>query len=1069
MPKKPSKFTSIFVVAALLGGSFGMAQLVATASEELAGGNEEAPSVEETNLPKAGVATTSTLTFTSAANPEYIPVVFGGTTTFTVTFSNPSQDDAVIVNSFDASLPPALSYVTGSSKINSIVTTDPTVTPPVNPSDPTTFTWAQGITVPAGAGGNPGTGTLEFNISKAAGGSSGTFNVNLVGVDNEFKILGPQTGQVRVTPSPVAFPVSGEVTEQGTTVLVPNATPGAGATMNFPATCVIDPATSICGATANATGGTFTRDAGTGDVTFVGNNGFVGSTNVTYRVVDNFGQTAESVMAITVKAPPVVNNITNATAVGVPVELTPSGTPASGLTFDTTETCVRETVSSSCEQSILLAGVGTFEYQVGTEKILFTPVNPFEGTASAFYRMTDSLGGQTTATITVTVANTTTATDISGTTGANTVVELDPIVTPTPGQSIASICVSATSDTATCGTSATITGGVLTYDSGTNKIVFTPTVNYSGIATGYYRATDTNDASSTASVTITVVPGPTTESISTTVGRGAVATLTPDATAPPGYTINQAETCLLASVGAASCTTSVAVPDRGTFTYSAATGTITFQPVNNLVTGTATIYYRVTDNLGTNSVVTADTSAVTVNLVAVPTAPALTGTTTLNLPVSIPITASAATGATLDNTKTCLRVSPTGTCQSTATVTGQGTFTYTEATNTVTFQPVTNYVSGSVPSTVWYTVTDNFNSSATNTIAVTVTGTAPTPSPTSPTPTPTATVPGGGALPPGVQTISGVPTVSAGQRVVFPLCTTLTPIAAPTAPATPVPTSTAVPVPTSTATPTPAGTATPTATATAPMLLGVTGQMVIGAIAPTSPIASPTTIATPTSPDPLATSPGGVTATSPAGGAGETVTGPCVGHADTDLQSVQISEVSSSPSWSSVSIISQAGTWDPRPGAPNAVSFTATNVSSTPGANPAPTSAFQFRNTDSGTTSILVRMRKAGDPNAQFEQYAVTVPYTLTSPVTPINATTDPTALPDPINDGGIGGIDGSGGAFPDGFNPGGTGPVVPTGVLPDTGGNILLPGIIGLALMGLGGAFLSVWYRRNVKTLPSV
>jgi hypothetical protein len=33
---------------------------------------------------------------------------------------------------------------------------------------------------------------------------------------------------------------------------------------------------------------------------------------------------------------------------------------------------------------------------------------------------------------------------------------------------------------------------------------------------------------------------------------------------------------------------------------------------------------------------------------------------------------------------------------------------------------------------------------------------------------------------------------------------------------------------------------------------------------------------------------------------------------------------------------------------------------------------------------------------------------------------------------------------------------------LPHTGGDILLPGLAGLMLLGLGGVFVTVWYRRR-------
>ena len=161
------------------------------------------------------------------------------------------------------------------------------------------------------------------------------------------------------------------------------------------------------------------------------------------------------------------------------------------------------------------------------------------------------------------------------------------------------------------------THGTVSYNASTQTVTFVPTTGYSGPANFTYSITDTNGASASANVSLTVN-----------------AVLQPQANADSGFVVNEngtlsiAASALLANDtdpnGLALSITGVSNPANGTVSYSASTQTVTFVP-NTDYSGPANFTYSITDANG-------GSSSASVGIVVNPT----TTSETLFSPSSVP-------------------------------------------------------------------------------------------------------------------------------------------------------------------------------------------------------------------------------------------------------------------------------------------------------------------------------------------------------------------------------------------------------------------------------------------------
>lgn len=1038
--RRRSGLLASFLTATLVGSIFGISQF--------ASANVDANGNPIPEMSQGAADATSPVTVAAVVGPQYIPATLGGTVTLTLTFSNPSTLAAATIDQFQINIPTGITYNAGTSTINGGGTSDPSQ---VAGSGETYLTYSQDITVPvAPQAGQYGTSTLALNLNRSAG-TSGVVTLGQMQGTSGVDVVGPTTASFNATAAPTVLAVAGEVTKNGSVTVTPNGTAGAGTTMDTTATLLQDPITTNYGTSATTysfpattpptVAGVFTFNPVTEKIDFVPATDFVGETRVNYQMSDAFGQISENTVSVVVSAPPTAGDIVTSTALNVPIAVNPTdyATAAPNRSIVPASTCLKATAADpNCVTTLVIPGAGTYTFQVGPQNILFTPATDYTGTASAFYQVTDDLGGVGTGGISVTVADTTTASAITATTGENKVATLTPQATATPGQTIASTCLKAAVDTPPAGCSSTlsVTGGVFSYDSGTNKITFTPTASWSGLASGYYQVTDTNGAKASASMSVTVVAAPVAAAVSATTGAGKSTTLTPSATAASGYTIDATKTCLLETVDG-TCGTTANVSAKGTFTYDSATGKVTFAPADSTVTGSVSVYYRVTDSLGTNSAVNS-TSTMNVDIIGAPTVPStpVTANTSQGVAVQITPTATASGSATIDGTLTCLKVSPTSTCTNPVSIPGQGTYSYSSTTGKVTFTPVSTYVSPTspaTPSTVYYQVTDNFGNTAVGQISVTVTASGGS---------------GGGG---GTGSTSLTTTVSA-NKAMFAMCTATV-------------TSNCI-----------GGTAYDPNSIQIYSSSGVWG---------TTAIPATTTVT------------GGGTTQYPVGS--WTVNG-----ADT-ASIVTFTQTASTIVLTNTTGTGTSYTIKPRSGSISSDGSGTSKVTPTlmPSAGAAANGTTYGGSVDAAaipatsvnTSTITARLAKTG--TTEYTEYTLTASYTInvSTPTTaPTTSSASPSASPSSSagttsgtgtnsvipGTGGTTGTGGTGttnppgtgtgttGVTPTGTDPYNTGSgtgntsVVPTGALPKTGGEIVLPSIIGMVMLGAGLFFITMWSRRR-------
>ncbi|MEP4652790.1 MAG: tandem-95 repeat protein, partial [Ilumatobacter sp.] len=505
--------------------------------------------------------------------------------------------------------------------------------------------------------------------------------------------------------------------------------------------------------------GTWTVDDG-GTVTFVPADGFSGqTTSVRYQIADTNGTTVSALPTVTVRPGPVAVPDLEATRQNVPVTFDPIADDTPGERVDGTDgTFDRSTfvfpavgqpsgaIVSDGGRALDVPGEGVYTVDV-EGNVTFTPATTFSGrTTPVRYEVSDQAGNAAESTITVDVASIVPiAVDDAATTVFATPVTFGIVGNDIAGDDSApidddaSLSFEAGDNPATWiigadGTSIVVPGegSYVFADDGT--VTFAPADGFSGVTSPVvYTVRDSNGETATASIQVTVQPGPAARPDTASVPQNTPVTIdvlgndTPSANvdATPGSfdpasvvfpTTGQPAGATVADGG-----TTLTVPGQGVYSVRD-DGTIVFTP-DPRFSGTATpVRYLVTD-VGGNT--TGSTVTVTVGRVA-PTAVDDSARTSVDTAVTIDIVGNDVAGdpaAPIDPTATTFEPGsqPAGSTISddgtTLTVPNEGTYAL-DATGRVVFTPVTGFTGETSP--VTYTIRDSNGSSATAEITVVV-------------------------------------------------------------------------------------------------------------------------------------------------------------------------------------------------------------------------------------------------------------------------------------------------------------------------------------------------------------
>lgn len=561
---------------------------------------------------------------------------------------------------------------------------------------------------------------------------------------------------------------------------------------NFKLCAIDDPATSPtneaqspnnCSATSVTIPGegTYVYDSATGRITFTPLATFTGqATPIVYQTKDSLNRFVNSTYTPTVGTPPPPAAVANVSSGNydqnqtiIPLGNDTAGSAAFPISASTIRLCqVDDPATSPANESqspnncsvgangtVTIPGEGTYTLNSdGT--VTFNPLPTFAGTVQTplKYQVADTRGVIVDSTITPTVYAPDPPTADSETTSgkkgsAQTTDLLVGDATSDPDINLVAssvkLCDPATNEIApNCTLTTLVVPNVGTYTVVNGVMTFTPLSTYVGTPTPVaYQVNDSMGGTATSTYTPTVIGTPTANPDTTTGDWKAnqsinvvnnVSGNAGDDVAANGATLDA--TSVKISCGSApNCTetivngvvTEVTISNQGKYTVDAATGVVTFDPLDTF-TGQATpVTYTVSDNLGQSAT---STYTPTVNPPAPPTADAETTTgskgvaQTTNLldgdSTSDPsITLVASSVKLCDPTTNPAQVAPNCTL-TTLTVPGVGT--YAVVNGVMTFTPEANYVG--TPTPVAYQVTDSLGATTGSTYTPTVVAT-PTASP----------------------------------------------------------------------------------------------------------------------------------------------------------------------------------------------------------------------------------------------------------------------------------------------------------------------------------------------------
>ncbi|MHC5797936.1 Ig-like domain-containing protein [Lacisediminihabitans sp. FW035] len=612
---------------------------------------------------------TTTATVTVTVVPKALPDVV----TATANTALSTAASALLANDRGTGLS-ITAVANGTNGTVSLVSGSPVFTAAANFSGQATY----GYTITDGNGSSSST-TVTVTVLPVAAGDSATTNANTAITNSTLTANDAGTG-LTVTAvgsatngtvalnggSPVFTPATGF---SGTASYAYTATDGSGKTTAATVTVTVLPVAAGDSATTNAntaiTNSTLTaNDAGTGlTVTAVGSatngtvalnggspiftpaTGFSGTAGYGYTATDGSGKSTSATVTVTV----------------LPIAAADARTTNANTAITSSDLTVNDAGTGLTVTAVSGPVNGTVALNGGSP--IFTPATGFSGTASYGYTATDGNGKTSSATVTITVLPVAVAD--AKTTTANTAVGLSTLTANDAGSALTVTAVSSPVNGAVA-----LNGG---------SPIFTPTVGFSGAASFVYTAKDSSGQSTSATVTITVLPTASGDSASTGVNTPVTI---------PG-------TALVANdAGTGLTVTSVGPAVNGSVTLNA--GNPRFTPVAGF-SGVATFGYTATDAAGA-------TTSATVTVTVAPGAGNDSATTVVDVTVIIPAADLLANDSGTGLTVTAVSTPVNGTVS-------------LDASGAVVFVPTANF---SGPASFRYTATDSLGTTTVATVAVTV-------------------------------------------------------------------------------------------------------------------------------------------------------------------------------------------------------------------------------------------------------------------------------------------------------------------------------------------------------------
>ncbi|BAV05896.1 gliding motility-associated C-terminal domain-containing protein [Filimonas lacunae] len=332
--------------------------------------------------------------------------------------------------------------------------------------------------------------------------------------------------------------------------------------------------------TTQAVHGVTAVNSTTGVITYTPIFGYSGLDSLKYTVKDdkgNISNVATVIITITVPnaAPVAVNDVATTTAnTAVNIDVTANDTDSDGTLNKATVTIITQPVH------------GILSVNSATGVVTYTPAAGYTGVDSFKYTVKDNLGvvsNIATANITVGVANTA------------PVAKADTVTTTT----VTAVAINVTAnDTDADGTinkaSVTIVAqplhGVVSINTTTGVVTYTPVAAYNGVDSFKYTVADNNGNVSNAATVIITVGAPNAKPVAvadnatTTTGSAVIIDVTANDTDSDG-TVNKGSVNV------------VSLPANGSVSVNAATGVVTYTP-NSGFTGTDSFTYTVEDNSG---------------------------------------------------------------------------------------------------------------------------------------------------------------------------------------------------------------------------------------------------------------------------------------------------------------------------------------------------------------------------------------------------------------------------------------------------------------------------------------
>ena len=491
--------------------------------------------------------------------------------------------------------------------------------------------------------------------------------------------------------------------------------------------------------------GVWTLDA-EGRATFTPAPGFTGDAVTEYRVVDANGLESTATLTATIRPGPAAAADTAATTQGQQVRIpvldndaagqnadgTAGTIPPGSVVFPTAGQPTGATVSPDGRR-LTVPGEGVYTIDPATGAVTFAPAATFTGTTTPVaYGFTDSTGNAATAQIQVTVAGQPpVGVDDAARTAQATPVTVDVLANdePGPGGALDPASVVFTDPAATDGGRRLVTaqGEWLVTDGG--EVEFRPAPGFAGTATAPYSATDPSGQQATATVSVTVLPGPVANTDTATTDQNVdvvIPILDNDVPGEgpngpgEGFDRDSVRFVVTPALPAGSAATAdgrvLTVPGEGVYTFDPATGRVTFDPEPQFTGAATPVTYSVTDAFGNPA-----SSTISVSVTAVvPVATGDAAKTPGDVPVVIDALANDIPGAPDAPlvASTMVFTSPDATDGGkTLVVDGEGTYTIRDD-GSVRFVPDEDFTGRATP--VEYRVSDTNGTPTTATIEVMV-------------------------------------------------------------------------------------------------------------------------------------------------------------------------------------------------------------------------------------------------------------------------------------------------------------------------------------------------------------